>query len=233
MGAVYKKEMRSYFTSPLAYSVLGIFYFFCGMFFTLIFSYGYTTPTLMFNQMFIIVLFIIPILTMRLLSEDKRQKTDQLLLTAPTRLSGVVMGKFFAAVTVFAMAMIMFLITQAVTSFFATVDWILFISNALGMLLLAGALIAIGLFISSLTESQLVAAVVGFAVSLLLYMMDSLAASLNINIITKLVSWISFYERYSSFTQGTLSYADIIFFGSVAAFFLFLTVRVLDKKRLA
>ena len=101
------------------------------------------------------------------------------------------------------------------------------------MLLLAGALIAIGLFISSLTESQLVAAVVGFAVSLLLYMMDSLAASLNINIITKLVSWISFYERYSSFTQGTLSYADIIFFGSVAAFFLFLTVRVLDKKRWA
>lgn len=203
------------------------------MFFTLIFSYGYTTPTLMFNQMFIIVLFIIPVLTMRLLSEDKRQKTDQLLLTAPTRLSGVVIGKFFAALTVFAMAMAMFLITQLVTSFFATVDWILFISNALGMLLLAGALIAIGLFISSLTESQLVAAVVGFAVSLLLYMMDSLAASLNINIITKLVSWISFYERYSSFTQGTLSYADIIFFGSVAAFFLFLTVRVLDKKRWA
>ena len=131
------------------------------------------------------------------------------------------------------LAMAMFLITQLVTSFFATVDWILFISNALGMLLLAGALIAIGLFISSLTESQLVAAVVGFAVSLLLYMMDSLAASLNINIITKLVSWISFYERYSSFTQGTLSYADVIFFGSVAAFFLFLTVRVLDKKRWA
>ncbi len=233
MGAVYRKEMRSYFTSPLGYAVLGIFYFFCGMFFTLVFSYGYATPTLMFNQMFIIVLFIIPILTMRLLSEDKRQKTDQVLLTAPTKLSGVVMGKFFAAVTVFAMAMTMFIIMQLVISVFATVDWVLFIGNALGMLLLASALIAIGLFISSLTESQMVAAVVGFAASLLLYMMDSLAASLNISFITQLVSWISFYERYSSFTQGMLSYADIIFFVSVTGLFLFLTVRVLDKKRWA
>lgn len=233
MRAVYRKEMRSYFASPLAYAVLGIFYLFCGLFYTALFSYGYASSGSMFSNMFIIVLFLIPILTMRLLSEDKRQKTDQLLLTAPTRLSGIVMGKFFAALTVFAIALAMFLVMQLVTSVFVAVDWIMFIGNMLGMLLLASALIAIGLFISSLTESQMVAAVIGFAVSLLLYMMDTLAASVNITFISKLISWISFYNRYTSFTNGVLSYADVVFFVSVAGFFLFLTVRVLDKKRWA
>jgi len=230
--------MRSYFTSPLAYAILGIFYFFAGWFFSEVFRFGQADSTYMFHQMFLVMLFLIPLLTMRLMSEDKRQKTDQALLTAPVSLFSVVGGKFLAAFSVFAIAMAIFVVLQIFVSIYAagaqvSVDWLIFIGNMLGMLLLAGALIAIGLFISALTESQMVAAVAGFAASLLLQMMDSLAHSINIGFIIRLINGISFARRYNSFVNGILSYADVVFFLSVMALFIFLTVRVLDRKRWA
>ena len=183
--------------------------------------------------MFVIVLIVIPLLTMRVFSEDKRQKTDQLLYTAPVGLTGVVIGKYLAAMTVFAIAMGITLVFQIITAFYVSPDWLVYIGNLIGMLLLASAMTSIGVFISSLTESQLVAAVASFAVSMVLWLIDTVASLVNVAWVTKLVGWISFNGRYTGFTQGTFDYANMIFFLSFTALFLFLTVRVLDRKRYA
>jgi ABC-2 type transport system permease protein len=233
MSAIYKRELKAYFTSPLAYVVLGVFFFFAGLFFSFLFGYGSADVASVFGQMFTISLFVIPILTMRLMSEDKKQKTDQVLLTAPVRLSGIVLGKFFAAFTVFGIAISPMLIFQIIVSGFAEkVDWLLFIGNIVGILLLGGSLIAVGLFISALTESQVVAAVGSFAVSLFLILITSLSQMVSsIGFLVAVFDWISFSERYNSFTQGVFDYSNFVFFLSVAAIFLFAGVRVLEKKR--
>ena len=233
MGAIYKRELRGYFTSPIGYVILAIFYVFASLFFSFLFQTGTPDQTQLFSSMFIIVLVVIPLLTMRVFSEEKRQKTDQLLYTAPVSLTATVLGKYLAALTVFGMAMGITVIFQIIISFYITPDWLVFIGNLLGMLLLGGALIAIGVFISALTESQLVAAVASFAVSMVLWLIDSIASIVSVDGVSKVINWISFNSRYIGFTQGTFDYADMVFFLSFAAFFLFLTVRVLDRKRYA
>ena len=210
MGAIYKRELKSYFTSPIGYVVLAIFFVFAGLFFTIIFQQGSPDLSPLFSSMFMIVLFIIPILTMRIFSDEKRQKTDQLLYTSPVKLSGIVMGKYLAALTVFGIGVGITILYQVIIAFFITPD-----------------------FISALTESQLVAAVGSFAVSLILWLMDSLAQMINVSFVTKAISWVSFNGRYEAFTTGTLDYSNIVFFLSFAAIFIFLTVRVLDRKRWA
>ena len=233
MGAIYKRELKSYFTSPIGYVVLAIFFVFAGLFFTIIFQQGSPDLSPLFSSMFMIVLFIIPILTMRIFSDEKRQKTDQLLYTSPVKLSGIVMGKYLAALTVFGIGVGITILYQVIIAFFITPDWMVYLGNLLGMLLLAASLIAVGMFISALTESQLVAAVGSFAVSLILWLMDSLAQMINVSFVTKAISWVSFNGRYEAFTTGTLDYSNIVFFLSFAAIFIFLTVRVLDRKRWA
>lgn len=233
MGAIYKRELKGYFSSPIGYVILAIFYVFASFFFSILFASGSSDQTQLFSSMFVIVLIVIPLLTMRIFSEDKRQKTDQLLYTAPVSLTGVVIGKYLAAMTVFGIALGITVIFQIITAFYVTPDWLVYIGNLLGMLLLASAMISIGVFISALTESQLVAAVASFAVSMVLWLIDTVASIINVSWVTKLVSWISFNTRYNGFTQGTFDYANMIFFLSFTALFLFLTVRVLDRKRYA
>ena len=162
MGAIYKRELKSYFTSPIGYVVLAIFFVFAGLFFTIIFQQGSPDLSPLFSSMFMIVLFIIPILPMRIFSDEKRQKTDQLLYTSPVKLSGIVMGKYLAALTVFGIGVGITILYQVIIAFFITPDWMVYLGNLLGMLLLAASLIAVGMFISALTESQLVAAVGSF-----------------------------------------------------------------------
>lgn len=233
MSAIFKRELRAYFTSPLAYVVMTVFFFFSGLFFSYVFSSGVADSTSIFGQLFTIVLFVIPILTMRLMSEDKRQKTDQILLTAPVKLGGIVLGKFFAALTVFGIAISPMLVFQIIFSAFAeSVDWLLFIGNVVGMLLLGASLIAIGLFISSLTESQVVAAVASFAVSLFLILLSSISSMVSgLTFLVAIIDWVSFSSRYNSFTLGVFDYSNFVFFLSIVAIFLFGTVRVLEKKR--
>ena len=238
MKAIFLKEMNAYFKSPLGFTIIGIFFFFAGLFYSMIFAQGVADSGIMFHQMFIILLFLIPILTMRLFSEEKRQKTDQALLSSPASLFHIVAGKFLAALSVLGIAMSIFLILQIVTAAYASraevsVDWLVFIGNMLGMLLLASALIAIGIFISALTESQMVAAIIGFSVSLLLIMLDSFAHSLPFAFLRNTALFLSFMERYYAFTRGILSYADVIFFISVAILFMFFTAKILERKRYA
>ena len=231
MLAILKREFKSYFTSPIGYVCLAVFVLFEGFNFSILYSEGYPDLSYVFLGMFTIALFIIPILTMRLLSEDKRQKVDQALLTAPVSLWSIALGKFFAALSVFALGFSPTLIYQLILQAVSTPDWLVFFGNYLGIVLLGASLISLGLFISSLTESQVVAAVGSFAVSLAILSLDSLASVANSSIVDSIVGWISFSARYNAFISGTFDITNFIFFISFTAVFLFLTVRMLEKKR--
>ena len=234
MGAVFKREFRSFFTSPVGYVVFAVLFAFSGYFFFLYNMYlGDTTLTYVYDGLFtIVLLMVLPILSMRLLSDDKRQRTDQALLTAPTGLTGVVVGKFLAALLVFAIGISITLVYAVIIAFKVTPDWLVIIGNYLGMLLLGGTIIAIGTFISSLTESQFIAALGTFVVSFVLMMIDSLSSLFSSStIVTSIVSFLSISTRYGHFTSGVIGYNDIIFFLSMQVLFLFLTVRILDRRR--
>lgn len=234
MGAVIKRELKAYFTSILGYIVLMILFGFTGLYLNAnIFSSGYADLYYVFSPMVTIIFFVVPILTMRLLSEEKRQKTDQLLLTAPVNVSSIVFGKYIAAVLFFSMFLLLTLVYNIVLMAFAMPSWSQFIGNVIGMLLFASSLIAIGLFISALTESQVVAAVGSFAVSMILMLLDTVGSTVNAEWFTAFVEWVSFSGRYETFTKGIIDLSNVVFFLSVIAIFLFLSIRVLDRKRWA
>ncbi len=232
MGAIIKRELYSYFCSPLAYVILSIFLFFSGLFFTLICLGNSTSElTYVFTNMFLVTIFLTPILCMRLMSDEKRLKTDQALLTSPVGIGEIVLGKFFSASIMYLICMSIFLIYGFVLSFFVSPKWSVILCNCLGLFLLAAAFIAIDIFLSSLTESQMIAAISGFAAGLFVYLLDNVASAVSAEIVSKALSAVSFLSHYQNFTVGLLSLADVIFFLSIIALFLFLTIRVIEKKR--
>ena len=234
MFAIFKRELKAYFTSPLGYVFLDIFYAFSGLFFYIFsLSVGSTDISSVFLMMFIVLMVFVPLLTMRLLSEDKKQKTDQLILTAPVSLLSIVMGKFLAAYAIFAIGVAVMPVYGFVMSTFATVSWLPIWGNTVGLLLLGGIFVSIGLFISSLTENQMIAAIGGFFINLMILLMNTLKSALPNGFLQDVLSSISVYSRYSEITSGIFSLSSLIFFVSVIFIFLFLTVRVLEKRRWA
>lgn len=232
MGAILRRELKQYFTSPIGYIFLAVFFAFSGFYFfvgTLMNSTTDLTP--IFNAMFTVIIFLVPILTMRLMSEDQKLKTDQALLTAPISLFGMVMGKFLAAFIVFAISACVTLVYGVVISVYALPDWPVLLGEVLGLLLLGAALIAIGMFISALTENQVIAAIGSFAVMFFLAMFDSFASMIQISWIANILTSLSLASRYTDFTMGYLNLANVLFFISLAGVFIFLTVRVFEKKR--
>ena len=210
---------------------MAVIYVFSGyIFFGVLYS-NTTSLSNVFNGMFTIIMLLIPILTMRLMSEDLKNKTDQALLTAPISLVSLVLGKFLAALIVYCLGVAITLVYGVVIAAFAPPDWTVVFGNVLGMLLLGAALIAIGMFISALTENQVIAAVGGFAVGFSLILVNSLSALISIEWLKKFVSGLSFMERYDEFTNGILDISNIFFFVSVCAVFVFFTVRVIEKRR--
>ena len=234
MFAIFKRELKAYFTSPLGYVFLAIFYAFSGLFFYIFsLSVGSTDISSVFLMMFIVLMVFVPLLTMLLLSEDKKQKTDQLILTAPVSLLSIVMGKFLAAYAIFAIGVAVMPVYGFVMSTFATVSWLPIWGNTVGLLLLGGIFVSIGLFISSLTENQMIAAIGGFFINLMILLMNTLKSALPNGFLQDVLSSISVYSRYSEITNGIFSLSSLIFFVSVIFIFLFLTVRVLEKRRWA
>lgn len=232
MGAIFKRDFKSYFTSPIGYVFMAIMTFFQGWFFTDMYAHGYPDVTYIFGQCVSFVFFLIPILTMRTMSEDRRQKVDQVLITSPVSLTSIVLGKFFATLSIFMLSFSITIVFQVIIALQGiSLNWLTYLGNLLGMLFIGSALIALGIFISALTENQITAAVASFAFSFVIYMLDYFAKSINVNFVTKIVGWISFVGRYQTFVQGVIDYSNIIFFVGFAAIFLFLTIRVLDKRR--
>lgn len=234
MAAIFKREFKMFFASPIGYCVLAVIFAFSGfMFYTNNLISGSPDLTGVYESLFsVVLLLVLPILTMRLMSEEKRQKTDQALLTAPVSLTGIVVGKFLAALAVFAIALSVTLVYALIIATRVTPDWLVVFGNFIGMLLLGGMVIAVGLLISCLTESQIIAALGTFAASLVLILIDTLAYVFSgSEFVTAVVGFLSVSSRYNEFTVGVINYDSVIFFISMQALFLFLTVRVLDRKR--
>ncbi len=232
MTAVFKREVRAYFQSPLGYVFIAVMYFFTAYYFFTYNLYNNTTDmSSLFNQLFSVVLFLVPILTMRLMSEDKRARTDQLLLTAPVSRIGIVLGKYFSALCVYLVAISASLLMALVLAVYGTPDWPVIIGNIIGLVLLGAALIAICMFLSSITESQVIAAVSGFAVSLFLVLVDALIYVVSGELVQKIFSYMSFNGRYNGFTIGIIDFSNVLFFLSIAAMFVLLTAAVLEKRR--
>ncbi|MGI5893614.1 MAG: ABC transporter permease [Candidatus Merdivicinus sp.] len=231
MTAILKRELSNYFTSPIGYIFLAVFYFFSGMFFTSVLAANTTDITYVFSSLFTVLIFIIPLLTMRSMSEDMKQKTDQLLLTAPVNLPSLVAGKFLAAFIMYCIALAVTVVYSLILAAFAVPEWPVVIGNILGALLLGAALVSIGVFISSLTENQLIAAVGSFAVMMFILMIDGFASLIPITQISTIITQLSFMNRYNDFVQGILNISNILFFVSIAVVFNFFTVRVLEKRR--
>ena len=232
MSAIIKRELNSYFNSAIGYIVLAVFYFFSGLFFYLYCLLSNTTSmSYLFLSMLMIVMLIIPIITMRSFSEEKKQKTDQALLTAPVSLTEIVLGKFLAALILYGLCNAIYLLYAVIIAAFAAPDWAVFLTTLLGMLLMGGALIAIDLFISALTESQIIAAVVSIGVGLLIYMLDSLSSLISTEWVTSLLHNLSFDAHFTNFINGIINLTSVVFFLSVTAVFLFLCVRVFEKRR--
>lgn len=232
MRSILKRELRAYFFSPLGYVFIGAMFLFSGYYF---YSYNLSISTTdmgtLFSLMFPVIMFLVPVLTMRLLSEDKRLKIDQQLFTLPITKVGIVLGKYLAAVIIYVIAISSTLIQAVVMSFYGTVIWSEVIGNFTGVLLLGMALIAICLFVSSLTESQVVAAVLGFLISLFLMLSDAFVYIVKNDFLKTLFYSISIKNRYTPFTLGIFEFSGAVFFISFAVMFLCLTIAVLDRKR--
>ncbi|MBQ9208020.1 MAG: ABC-2 transporter permease [Oscillospiraceae bacterium] len=233
MGAIFKREMKAFFTSPIAYIFIAIFWFIAGIYFVFLNLGSATTDmSYVFSGVFIFVLILIPLLTMRLFADEKKLKTDQCLLTAPVSLSGIVFGKFFSALCVFLCAMVIYIPFVIVLRVLAgSLAMAQIVGNFTGLLLVGASFISIGIFISSLTEMQIISAIVSIIVNFVLYMIDVFASSVTWEPLKKAMVAIGFYNRYVEFTQGIFNITSVIFFISVIFIFSVLTVRVLEKRR--
>lgn len=235
MSAIFKRDFRSYFTSPVGYVYIGAFILVMNVYFYVI-NVLYSSPYLSgaFSFMMLVMMFTTPVLTMRTFSEELRQKTDQLLLTSPVKLTSIVMGKFFAAFAVFCTVLALTLVWVLIISIFGQPNAAEVIGNYVGILAVSAVYISIGLFISSLTENQIVSALGSLGVFILLYLIDVTLQFFDHALpawIASGLGFLSIFGRYSAISIGVFSIADIVFFISFAAVFLFLTVRVLEKKR--
>jgi ABC-2 type transport system permease protein len=232
MHAIYKRELKSYFSSAIGYVIIATFVFFASLFFMVNNISGDTSSmTWVFSSMLLIYVILIPMLTMRSFSEEKRQKTDQVLLTAPVSLLGVVMGKFLASLTVYAIGLSCTVVFALILGACSTIQTWVIIGNIIGMLLVGAALISVGIFISNLTESQVIAAILSFFVMLLLYLMENIASLVSVTFIQNILTNISLSSRFSNFSIGIFSLSDTVFYLSFAALFIFFTARVLEKRR--
>ena len=232
MIAIFKRDLRAYFTSPIGYVFVAAFLLVLNIYFFLINVYSASADIEnTFAFIVTMLVFLVPVLTMRTFSEDYKLKTDQLLLTAPVRLTGIVLGKFLAAFGVFVLAMLFTLIYVVVVAAFGTPNGAMILGNYVAILSVAAAYISIGVFISSLTENQLVSCIATLGAFLFLYLVDYMYSVINVTWIQNLIYWFSLFRRYDTFSRGIFSLADFIFYISVAGTFVFLTVRVLEKKR--
>lgn len=234
MYAIFRRELASYFTSPVGYVVTAAFMVFNGIFFYVqcLFT-GTSSMTTVFQSMFFIMLFLIPLITMRLFAEDKHNRTNQALLTSPVGVASIVCAKFLSALVLLLICLLSYVVDGLILSFVGSPDWGIIIGNMAAIALMGSSFIAIGLLISSLTESVVIAAVLSFAANVLISMLDTIASTIPWDWMKSIVSSLSFQSRYNSFALGIVSFSDIVFFLSITVLFLFLTDRMIDRRRWA
>lgn len=234
MLAIYKRELKAYLSSFIGFLFMAVTLFFLGLYFSiynLLNGYPYFAYTI--SSVAFIFMVSVPVLTMRIMAEERRNKTDQLILTAPVSVGGVVMGKFLALLTIFAIPTAIICTYPVIMSFFGTVPMGEAYLSILAFFLFGMTAIAIGLFVSALTESQVIAAVLSFIVLFLGYMMSSICnvVSTTGNFLTKLLGCFDLYTPFSNLLNGTLDVKGVVYYITVTAFVLFLTTQSIQKRR--
>lgn len=254
MIAIFKREFKAYFLSPVGYIFLAIMFFFLGLQFRVVYSAGIADVALITGQMNNYALFLMPLITMRLLSEDRHSKVDQALLTAPVPLSGIIIGKFLAAFAVYCISFAPTIIFEIIAANLVSANLGAYLYMLLGMLLFGATLIAIGLFISSLTESTSLAAIATLVINLMIMLLPAITSwieSSSSSLTGISIKWLSnvvlalrsgllyllekltFSAPLDRFYQQIISLGDMVYFISFIAAFLFLSVRSLEKRRWA
>ena len=233
MLAIYKKEMRSYFTSVIGYVFLVLYLAIAGAVFcyTTLFSMS-ADVTGFYTLMMVLSSVMLPLLTMKSFAEERKAKTEQLLLTSPVSIIGIVSGKFLAAYSVFAACMVLNSLYFFFLAGYASLKVAVLIGNLFAILLVGMVYIAIGLFVSSITENQLSAAIGTIAIILGFLAIGLVGSLIPADYPVRYVfDFISIFKRFQAFTAGYLDVAALIYYISVAFVFLDLTVRVYDRRR--
>lgn len=232
MTAILKRELVAFFKNPIGYFVLMIYALLSAIAFTIFVVWQNTSylGTYFGMWLFIVDMVVIAIMSMRFFSEEKKNKTDQLLLTSPISLYSLVIGKFLGAYTILLSCTALNIIYIVIIDAFGVIDYGALITNVLGTVLILAAMISIGIFISSLTENPIAAAAGSFAVLFLLMIIDFFAIFMPAWL-AKAMLHLNIYSQYEDFTNGVISLPPIIYYISVTVIFLFLTVKVIEKRR--
>jgi len=230
MLSIFKKEFKSYFNSPIAYVMIGLFIFISSLLFYLNLASSSAEYNFNLSYMALILILIIPILTMKILADERKSGTEVLLITSPASLTSIVVGKYLAAFAVFLVMTAITFIYPIILAVLGEPSFSEIVGGYIGFILLGAAFISFGLFASSLTESQIIAAIVSVVGLLVMWLLQGIAPSLG-GIWSKILNWFSLYSRTEDFFAGILSLGPIVYYLSFSAVFIFLTIRVIEKRR--
>jgi ABC-2 type transport system permease protein len=231
VGTIFKKELRSYFNSAVAYVVIVVFLAIVGWMYTSsMFLINVASLRMMFELIPLVFLFVVPAITMRLLAEEKKAGTIELLTTKPLHDWEIVAGKFLAAWALVGIALIPTLIYYITIVFLGDIDNGPVIGGYLGLLLMAGVYVAVGLLASSFTENQIVAFIVGLLMMFAFFMMDKVLIFVP-DFMTSIVEYLGIDFHFSNIARGVIDSRDVVYFGSVLGFTLYLSVISLEKRK--
>jgi len=234
VAPVMQRELSSYFWSPIAYVVLTIFLIVSGVLFIL-FSFvpggESSLRTLLGQQMPMILVFVVPMLTMRLLSEEYRSGTIETLMTAPISETDVVLGKFLGGLFFYCVLLAATVVYAVIMSSFGRLDWGLLFCTYVGLILLGGLFVSIGLFFSACTPNQIVAVLSSFVVIGMFTFLAHRIATETSGILRLVLHHLSIFDHYQDFARGLLDLNHVIFFVTTTGLFLFLSVKVLESRR--
>ena len=219
MWAIYKRELRSYFITPIGYIFAGMFIAVSGALFayTTLLKQDSSGLYTYFVLLLLVFCILLPLLTMKLFAEERKSRTEQMLLTAPVTLTGIVCAKFFAALTIFAVSLAVNSLNFILLYRYGSPNLAVILTNILGLFLVG--------------ENQLIAAVSSIAIIAVLLLLSLLAQKIPFEWLRVVVRWFSVVDRYTPFTVGYFDIPALIYFISFACVFIFLTVRVYEKRR--
>lgn len=232
MRTIWKRDLLAYFHTPVGYVFMGVFLTLSGLIFYLYNLQSLSSDLLTFlSQLTLLTMLLCPLLTMRLLCEDRQKRTDQMVLTSPVSVAGMVTGKYLSAACVMVITILLTNVYTLIVAICGKVypgEWFV---GYLGFTLQSLGFLALDLFVSCFAKNQMTGALAGFAANFLLWMTDLLAGSLSVSWLKEALNFISLYDRYEPFRLGQFSFSGTLFFLSFIAACLVGAVRVLDARR--
>ena len=236
MLAIYKKEMRGFFTTSIGYIFLASALIVAAVLFSITTVFSQTADlSVYFASLIFVLMIFLPILTMKSFSDEKRTKTEQLLLTAPVSTTQMVLAKFFSACTMLViflgLSLVFILPIFAFIPEGSSFNMALVFGNIIALLLVGMCFIAIGVFVSSLTENQFAAIVITVVILLSMFVINLFTSVIGVYAIRVILDWFSIYSRYQAFTYGLFDIGALLYYISVAGVFVFLTVRVFEARK--